>query len=336
MKFGAVFANSVIINGQQQTIFARTSAANPVVRPERTQEAEYGADATFAGNIHFGLTRYSRRTTDQLNVLQVPSGFLPQWGNVGDVEGRGFEATLGTTLLDLQQLRFDINASYSHSTNKLLSLGSASGYENLYSSLVVGYPIGAVFGQTVASVYDTVGGGPDGIVQYNEIALTTKHYLGTFFAPNVYTLAPSLSLFGARLRISGVFDRQTGGVQYDPFLFSCGDQGLCTAQYYKSTSLIAQARMLSVADGSPIVSSDFTRWREFAITSDLAPMLGGKLRLAHASVSVQVRNIALWTSYKGPDPESVPGLGASGGNPGWGASGIPQGRSWTLRFDVTP
>lgn len=337
MKLGIVNANNATINGQAWNIFVRNLLSDPLVRPERTHESEWGADVTVASGVQLGLTWFNRRTDDQLNVLTVPYGFLPEWANVGDVAAHGFEASLSAKVLETRQLSVELNASYAYNTNKLLSLGSASEYKFLYGSQVVGYPLDASFGQTILSVADTAGGGADSIAAYREITMSPVHYLGTFYAPNVYTITPVVALLGGHVRISSSFDRQSGGVQRDTYAEQCSFYGLCLSSLVKTTSLMDQARILRGDAGPSIVSSDFTRWRELSVTSELPLSWRQKLWLSRASVSLQVRNLMLWTNYHGPDPESVPGLGTVGsGSATIGATGIPQTRSWALRFDVSP
>ena len=334
MKFGTVRANNFNIDGQPTSTFIRTFWANPTVRPEYSHEAEWGTDLTVASNIQIGLTWFNSRTSDQLNTLTVPYGFLPEWANVGTVTAHGFEATLAAPLFSTPMVGLTLNAGYSYNTNKILSLGSASELKYLYGSQVVGYPIDASFGQTIDAATDNNG---DGIISNNEITLSSVHYLGSFTAPYHYTLNPVASLFGSHVRVSAMFDRQTGGVQRDQYAEGCAYYGLCLAAFLKTTPLMEQAKFLRGDYGPFIVSSNFTRWRELSVTSELPVAWREKLWLSRASVSLQVRNLMLWTNYKGPDPESVPGLGTVGyGSATTGATGIPQPRSWAIRFDVSP
>lgn len=338
MKLGVVHTSEPVIEGQNQNVFDRVLLANPFLRPERTQEAEYGADATIA-RINIGVTWYRRRTTDQLDYLPAAPRFLPSWGNVGNVEAHGFEATFGANVINRSQLRIDLNASYSYNTNKVLSVGDATQYKYPGGSLVVGYPLQSSFGQSILGVADTVGGQADGIILQNEVVLSPVHYLGVLFAPNVYTVTPMLSLLDSHLRISTVFDGQSGGLTFDNIGSNCVSNGLCVAPFLQSTPPLEQAPYVAATSGYSqfYVSSNFTRWRELSITGDLPASLRQRLWLSRASVSFQVRNLYLWTSFKGPDPESVPGLGLTGGTyTGNGAVGIPQARAWTLRFDVSP
>jgi len=335
MKFGTVAASNVVLDDQTINIFERLILANPTVRPERTREAEWGLDATLVSDVQLGLSWFTRRTNDQLNTLTVPYLFRSQWANVGDLAAHGFEATFNAKLYTSRNVSVDLNASYAYNTNKVLSLGAATGFQYLYSSLVVGYPLDASFGETLDHVTDLNG---DGIISGgDEVTPTPVHYLGVFNAPNVYTMTPVVSLFSGTLRVSALFDRQTGGVQLDNFTASCGSAGLCVAPYLKSTPLEEQARVFGFISGANIVSSNFTRWRELSITADVPRRIREKLQLSTMSVSLQGRNLLLWTNFTGPDPESIPGLGTVGlGSAINGASGIPQARSWALRFDLSP
>jgi hypothetical protein len=52
-----------------------------------------------------------------------------------------------------------------------------------------------------------------------------------------------------------------------------------------------------------IQRADFLRWRELNITFQFPRRLSRKLRADRLSVTLAGQNLALWTSYKGRDPE---------------------------------
>jgi TonB-dependent SusC/RagA subfamily outer membrane receptor len=337
MKNGSIIYNTSLFNDETETYFERNLLANPDIRPERTRETEYGTDLTIAG-VQAELTWWKHRTNDQLNQLTVPYGFLSQWANVGDLDARGFEATVTVRPVESHVATVNLVFTYAHTTNTVRSLGDATGYANSYGSLVVGYPLGAAFGQSVIAVADTAGGTADGIIASSrEYTLSPVRYLGVFFAPNVYSVTPVASLFDGHVRVSSLFDWQRGGIQRDNLSARCAVSGQCVAPFLTSTPLVEQARFVSSCDGCFIVSSDFTRWRELSVTADVPSRIVQQFRLDRASMSVQVRNLMLWTKWTGPDPESVPGLGTVGTFSALnGGTGIPQARSWALRFDVYP
>jgi len=336
-KYGNEYYYPGTINGESVSLVNRDVLANPMIRPERTRESEWGADLTLVRQLRLELTWYRRRTNDQINTLSVPYGFDRQWANVGDLAAHGFELRADANVFETPRVSFDVHASYAYNTNKVLSLGSAAETISRFGSIAVGYPLGAAMGTAIASFADTAGGNADHIIESSEVSVTDPKYLGVIYPPNVYTLTPVVSLFGSRVRVSALFDRQTGGIQISPFGPYCGDRGTCVAQYLTTTPLATQANLLGVADASYFASSDFTRWRELSVTGDCPSSIRQRLGLSRASASIQVRNLALWTKYRGPDPESVPGLGTLGLNSAIdGATGIPQVRSVTFRFDLTP
>jgi len=338
-KYGYIQAGQTVIDGTPVNVFDRRLLANPDIRPERTREWEYGADLTIATNAHLGLTWWNRRTHDQLSILSAAFNYVPSWANVGDVAAHGFEATFTTNVVRSRQVSLDLNATYAFNTNKLLSRGSAPEVQNWFGSLVVGYPLDASFGQTVASFADTAHGGADGVLESQEVTLTPTRFLGVLTPPKIYTYNPVVSLLDGYVRISTLIDRQTGGVQLDRLAAGCGGNGLCIAPFLVSTPLAEQAKFVSGNAGDFIIPSDFTRWRELSLTLEVPQRLRERVWLSRAAMSIDVRNLALWTHYKGPDPESIPGQGTIGlGATGYANSafGIPQARSWQVRFDITP
>ncbi len=336
-RYGYIQARQTVADGQPINVFDRKLLANPDIRPEHSGEFEYGADMSITSKIQVGLAWYHRRIRDQLSIVGAPYGYLPSWSNVGNTAAHGFEGTVSTNVFTTPRTSLDIDATYSRTRNKLLSLGSARENKNWFGSIAVGYPLDASFGSTVASFADTAHGGPDGIIEPQEVTSAPDHFLGVLSPPNVYTLQPKLSLLGGHVRVSTLFDRQTGGVQLDRLGTSdCIYNGLCAAPFLKSTPLNIQAKYVSGNIGDFIVPSDFTRWQELTVSLDAPQSVREKAHLSRASMSAQVRNLALWTRYKGLDPESQPGYGAVGFGSTNGNLGIPQARSWGIRFDITP
>jgi TonB-dependent SusC/RagA subfamily outer membrane receptor len=335
MKNGVVGATSRPIEGTTATTFFRSLGANPELRPERSREAEYGADATIFTVVRLGLTWYHRRTFDELQLIGAPSGLLSQWQNVGDLSAHGIEATLDLRVIESAKTSLNLAFTYANNTNRVDRLGVTQ-QKNLYGSAVVGYPLSASFGTRTIGYADTTGG-PDGIIaDGSEVVRGPVQYLGVLVAPQTYTFTPTLTLFGARLRISSLFDRQTGGVQFNPYNCSRVTTA-CAENFLKSTPLLEQAINIAGNPGDRIQSSDFTRWREVSVTGDVPLALRERLHLSRASVSVQVRNLALWTPFHGSDPESAPGMGTLAYQQSdIGAGGIPQPRVWAIRFDIAP
>ena len=339
MKLGIVIPENLFVEDNTKATFYRYSLANPVLRPERSRESEYGVDATLLSVVQLGVTWYNRKTDDELQLLAAPNGFLGGWANVGDLTARGFETTVDVRVFESNRATGTMRFTYANNTNIVRSVGAASQSMSELGSVVVGYPINAAFGSRTIGAVDSAGGVQDGFISNRDEVLSSPlEYLGPLIAPKTYTITPALALFGGQIRVTTLFDRQSGGVQFNGYAFLCVIYNQCPSGFLKSTPLVEQAKGLLLNRGDFIQSSNFTRWRELSVTGELPLVWRQRFHLTQASVSAQVRNLALWTPYTAPDPESTTGLGvmAVGGGATGGAAGIPQPRSWTIRFDITP
>lgn len=338
MKLGSQSGSAIGVEGGTQNTVNRNELANPLIHPERTRELEYGVDATVLSNIVVGLTWYRRRTDDQIQRLRLSAALPTFFANVGDLQAHGFEATVAIPVFDAKGMRGDMLFAYAHHTDKLVSLGSAPENRNADGTgYALGYPLGSVFGYPISGVVDTVGNHKDGIVFPEEVVRdTANRFLGVMNPPTTYTFTPMVSFLNSRIRISGLFDRETNFVRFDQYSAYCAYSGVCLAPFLTTTAPLIQARYAAGGQQQDfLVPGDFTRWREMNITVDLPErwlqwrML--HLKFSRASVSLQGRNLALWTAYQGTDPESQ-----EGGINYISSSGIPQARSWSFRFDITP
>jgi len=334
MKLGVQQGYLSLVDGNDETVFDRSQLGNPALRPERTRETEYGADATLWGSaVQVGLTWYRRRTVDQLLLIQNALGLPPQYGNLGLVTAHGFEVTANANLITTSAVRADLGFTYAFHTDKVLSLGSAPDSRGNYGGYAVGYPLASEFGFPIVGVADTVGGGPDGIIFSNEfIRDSVNRFLGVTLPPRTYTFTPSIAFWGGYVRVSTTVDRETGFVLLGSR--ASGYSGnLCLAAYERDAPVMAQAQCYM---NTPTTPGDFTRWREltatFTIPSRFLRLDLLHLQFSQASFSVQGRNLRLWSQYAGSDPESR--IAPATIDPS--AGGIPQSRTWSVRFDITP
>jgi len=340
MKLGSIAAGQVTIEGGTAATFQRMSLVNATLRPERSQEYEYGVDGTFAsGFIHAELTWWHRRTLDQLHQVNFPTGLPSTWGNIGEVTARGTELSGSARLINRDLAQFTLGCSYAFNTDKLVRLGDALSYATPNGGFVEGYPLSASFGYPIIGVADTVGTPHDGIILPSEVIRDTAlRFLGLLYPPRVYTLTPSLSLLQGRFRISASLDRSAGFKQIDPIAYGCKyGSGLCLAPLLVSTPPLVQAKYAGGQVEDFLAPGDFVRFREFSISADLSSRLTRALHVSHGTVDLQVRNLGLWTKYKGLDPESAANIGTTGTESfRYDVAGTPQARAWTLRVDITP
>ncbi len=326
------FGTTAIDNGVVERTVVNSALGNPNLRPERVSEHEFGVDARgLHSRVSLGLTWFRRRAQDQIINFQLPPGLGSRYVNLGLTRQRGFEAELSARVLDARRISFDVRLQHSWNTTDLVKLGDAPASRDIRGGYVEGYPLGARFGFPVIGYQDRNG---DGIIDITEIVRTdTAVYLGQSLPPTSQTLSAVLGLFERRLRLSALAERRAGFTQINPY--ACPFPGTCRALVDRSTPLAEQAQ----AEGALFFGAekaDFIRLREVSMAVDLPTSAVHALRLRSAVVVFSARNLALWTNFSGPDPESASlrfnsEVAAVRGNQ---ADGVPLGRSYELRIDL--
>jgi len=147
----------------------------------------------------------------------------------------------------------------------------------------------------------------------------------------------TLGLLNRRLRFSGLLDRQYGFLRRDETEVQYCERALCRASVDPTASIDAIERIqyLYAIGGAGIPKrGDFTRLRELGVTLDVPQSLAARFGSNHASINLSVRNVHLWSRFGVFDPESVGESIGENNAMGDRASGIPQSKTWVLRFDL--
>lgn len=141
--------------GQQAASFGKYG--NPDLAPEKKHSYEAGFNAVLFNRVlNLGFTYYYALTKDAL--FSIPS--LPSSGqsanylsNVGEIENKGIELSVGIQLVDTKDWNVRLNASYNTNHNKVLSIGTAvpfaiGGFSSRTVQTVVakGEPVGFIRG----------------------------------------------------------------------------------------------------------------------------------------------------------------------------------------------
>ena len=84
-----------------------------------------------------------------------------------------------------------------------------------------------------------------------------------------------------------------------------------------------------------VQSQDLPRWRELTVSFDIPDRYAQKAGANRASLAVSGRNLALWTSYQGFEPEAMFLGGSRGGNTAWEQTTPPQLRTWIFSLNLT-
>lgn len=156
-----------LASGERQAVFGdgtvpalyTSRMANPEISWEVTEEFNGGLDLDMFGNrLNVSLDLYTKKTRDMLLEQNLPrlSGFNKVTRNIGAVRNRGFEISVGGTIIDKKDFSWNATINFSANQSKVLSLGTesqmlesrpvgaASGTENVL--IKEGYPLGLFFG----------------------------------------------------------------------------------------------------------------------------------------------------------------------------------------------
>jgi TonB-linked SusC/RagA family outer membrane protein len=103
-----------------------TTLSNPTLRPEITNEIEFGAEFGFMKDrIHLEATAYKTNTKDQTIPASISysTGFSSAYINAGELEAKGLEIDLKMTpFLNLGPVKWDLSVNYSYTTSNVLSI----------------------------------------------------------------------------------------------------------------------------------------------------------------------------------------------------------------------
>ena len=321
---------------------------NEALKPESTTELEAGFDLrAFANRASLEFTYYHKRTRDALIEAIVP----PSAGaaedvteNLGSVRNIGFEALLTTQLVDRPAFGMDLSVNASTNDNKLVSLGDVEPIIEVTSRTIGGYPLFSYWGQKVT--YEDKNG--DGLLFYsadearNEVFVAdSATFIGEANAKHNVSTTLGLEFLDRRLRIQTLVDWRGGFHWYNNTeRIRCASRANCSGLNNPNASLEDQAAAVALLQhpartlSGYIQQGDFVRLREISATYRLPETLLDRVGgLSSASLNLSARNIALWTDYRGIDPESFRGAGSST-NAGDDFQGLGPPSYFILRLNV--
>jgi iron complex outermembrane receptor protein len=314
---------------------------NPDLKWESTEQINIGVDFSFFNRISGSFEWYSKTTKDLLYTYEVPQPpYLvgTMLANVGEMSNKGVELTLNADIIKGDKFTWDANLTLGHNVQKIEklsnptyktdviysgSLHGLAGMSGQYSQVIAeGYPVGTFWG------YESAGLGEDGKMLY-------------------YNASGDKVLEGALVDAD---KRDLGNVQPDltlgigmNFTYGNFDLGISGYGMFGQKALNATNMMLNDPNRLPAfnVPDDFLNsgitsspkyssyWIEDASffrlqTLSLGYTLPLKFKGSKLRMYIMGENLAVFTSYKGVDPEI--GLNAQDGadQTGLAAPGIDR------------
>ena len=301
------------VNNDRVGVVNSLALGNPLLRPERQREVEFGADMGFLSDrLNIEATVYNKKVTDALLSRPLPtsSGYTSKLDNIGEISNKGFEILARTQNFNTPRFHWGSTITYSRNRNrldKLIGVPFTLGYANRVEQ---GQPIGYFYSelqQFTAAGQDSL----DALGQILRRPVATR-VSGKTGDPNPKWLGSLLNEMrvGDRLHFRVLLDGSFGG---DVLNFT--KRTLDTF----GTSADASLELLPVGDpnrvapgyarskrfffGKYVEDGTYVKLREVSATVDLEPSLARAVRAGSLSLTIAGRNLRTWTSYTGFDPE---------------------------------
>jgi len=321
---------------------------NPDLTWETTNSLDVGFDMAFAKNlVNITFDYYYNVSNDLLLERPIPtsSGFAVISSNIGSLQNKGIELTVGTSTNSSKSLVWKTSLNFSANRNEILSLYDDQPIDDMGrggNSVQVGEPIGIFFGLNCLGVDPTTGNlvyedlNGDGIITPDDRmkigdpnpdwiggltnSFTYKNFDLSFFLQWVYgndvfnaTLIYLESVAGEDNQTTRVVDRwkQPGDITQIPRV---GDT-------YKSSRFIE--------DGS------FLRIKNLTLGYTLNSKISKKVGMKSARFYGTIYNLYTFTGYYGMDPEVNYYGGSSNIIMGTDFFTYPQSLSYIFGFNIT-
>jgi TonB-linked SusC/RagA family outer membrane protein len=343
------------------TAFSLSGPVYNNIKWENAEQYDIGIDASFfKGRITFTADAYFKKATDLLYDKQAPyyygvysydyySGGNSYQANIGSIENKGVEFSIGGTPLSDSKLKWDTFFTLSFNRNKLTDLG---GLDNLpinsnivlgqheFSLLKIGMPVGEFYGYRFLGTWksnETSGGSP-GSAKYNYV------YDNPF---NINTLMP---LGNSQPKYTLGF---TNEVTYRNFSLNLMFQGTYGNQSYSQTIALTYENFTSkdvlnvwtpahetnfpasydAANSSRYVyNASFIKLKNISLSYQLPEKILNSLKISYLEIYVSGQNIITLTRFPGYDPEVTNEINAM--TQGSELGEVPNPKTFTFGFKL--
>ncbi len=309
-----------------------SSPGNSNLKPERSSEFEGGFDTQVLNNrMHIEYTYYNKKTKDAL--INVPiaasagASTTQLLENVGSTQNSGHEVQITTQIIDGRHFGWDVTLNGSHNTAIVSDLGidASTGLPRILGAGLTtenraGDPINSQWYRPYT--YNDDNG--DGILQRSEVHVSPDLVnLGNGIPRDLFSVQSGFDLFSRRLRISTLFDYKGGyNTQDGANNFQCNSPPFTCRETQDPTAPLAlQARAIAKTYGTKVngttyktgagyfINGQFWKWREFSAALNLPDRVTSLMHAQNGSnIVFAARNLHLWTSFTGIDPEANAGL----------------------------
>jgi TonB-linked SusC/RagA family outer membrane protein len=332
--------------GGKTTINAQSAIADPNVKVERNKELEIGVETSlFKDLINLGFSWYQQTATDLLlNVNTAPSqGGSSIKTNVGSLENKGIELTVGITPIKTSKMLLNIFGTYSHNDNMVTSspFGLTSIANPVGTPVVIfaGAPVGVFYGNFYARDASgnillrpmTVNGATVNLPQiergpvqtgatplvytaYRDAngqpviagtnAIAQRKIIGNPNPRNIWSAG--LNFNYDKLSIHGLLDAVSGIEMWNADKRTRNNVGIGEISEKELTGELPRGSVAALAgiEEFRVDDASFVKLRELSISYSLGSIVKG---ISNLELGLTGRNLYSWDKYFGYDPETSSG-----------------------------
>lgn len=293
------------VTGTWSLAYSPVQNPNPDLKWESTKQTNIGVDFTLFNRITGTFEWYDKQTEDLLYTYQVPQPpYLvgTMLANVGDLSNKGIELTLNADIISNDNFTWDANFTFAKNKQKIEklsnqtyktdviysgSLHGLSGMSNQFSQIIKeGYPVGTFWGPK-----------SQGLDENGAIIVGTED-------EEIGTAQPDFSLgFGMNFSYKSFDFGFTGYGMFGQDVLNATDMMLNDPNRlpsYNVTDDFLSSGITSAPQYSSywIEDGSFFRLQTVTLGYTIPMKSASKLRLY-----VTGQNLAVFTDYKGVDPE---------------------------------
>ncbi|EOZ98775.1 TonB-dependent receptor [Indibacter alkaliphilus LW1] len=351
-------------------VLLSTAAGNNNLRAEFTNTFEIGADIRlFENRIGLDVTYYNAISRDQIVSVPVPSstGFISQLTNAGEIQNKGIEAVLTSTVLDRGDFSWDMIFNFTRNRNFVISLPNDEPIvtnmfgARIQSRLIPGEQFGVFYGNGfLRNDNGDVLVNPQGFPMMDPEQIMVGN-------PNPDFLIGWRNNFNYKnFNLTMLWDVRKGGDVINVTAFWMGN-GSGVAEHTLDRNKVAVFRGIIENPGGDnhgqvndipvtldqaafqgagaansfgrelterwVQDGSWIRLRDVTLNYSFPAAAASRLGMSRASVGVYGRNLLLFTNYGGIDPET--NLGGPNGAVGLDAFTTPNMRSYGLTINAS-
>ncbi len=373
-RYLGLLSNSNYVWGNSEVPGLRQSSfTNDFLGWERSKMYDAGLDISLFNNrLNFAVDYYKRWNSGMLMNRQISAitGYTSAWVNLGELENKGVEFTVGGTPVRSANFTWTSNFNISFNRNKVIQLSTADqqlfadGGRGNFSLTVVGRPIGSFYGHIYDGIFLTEeeltshalqNGARLGDIRFRDvdgderITDNDRDFIGNpqpkFYGGfnNSFTYKNwSLDIF-----LNGTYGNDVfwAGAQFvSNFAGVQTNLADVYENYWRSPENPGDGKTPRVARGAKnnnarfssyyLYDGSFLRVRNVMLSYSLPQPLTNRMKMQGVRLFLTGANLFTFTRYPGYDPE-ISNTGDDPLSAGVDYAGYPVARSFTFGFNVT-